>query len=175
MTHYAPRAISAIRKARNFVFLALAALAITIAFGGAPSQASDNPKVKEAMESLKTASAALGAPKLDGENLMFGTNKVNEDYTIVDSIKAKHEATATFFAKKGENFVRVSTNVMKDGKRAIGSNLDPSGPAIAAIKQGKPYYGLVDILGKIYDTGYEPIKAANGDVIGVYYVGFIQE
>jgi hypothetical protein len=64
---------------------------------------------------------------------------------------------------------------MKEGKRAVGTPLDPAGPAIAAIKQNNPYYGMVDILGKIYDTGYEPIKSASGEVIGIYYIGFLME
>ena len=68
--------------------------------------------------------------------------------------------------------MRISTNVMKDGKRAIGTPLDPSGPAIASIRQGKAHYGIVDILGKMYDTGYEPIQNAAGETIGIYYIGF---
>lgn len=33
-------------------------------------------------------------------------------------------------------------------------------------------YGVVDILGKQYDTGYEPIKNPSGEIIGVYYFGY---
>jgi hypothetical protein len=142
---------------------------------GSSASAADNPKVLEAMASLKAETAKLGAPKLDGENLLFGTTKMNDVFTIVDAVNAKHGSTATLFAKKGTNFVRVSTNVMKEGKRAVGSNLDTAGPAYAAINQGKAFYGLVDILGKTYDTGYEPVKSEAGDVIGIYYVGFLME
>ncbi len=158
---------------RRIVFVVLASLLI-VPFAG-PAHAADNPKVKAAMQALKDAASALGAAKLDGENLFFGTTKINGDYTVVDAVKAKHEGTATLFAKKGDNFVRVSTNVMKEGQRAIGTSLDPTGPAFAAVKQGNSYYGMVDILGKIYDTGYEPIKNDAGDVIGVYYVGYLME
>jgi len=129
------------------------------------------PKVKEAMAAMKVDAAKLGEPKVEGGALFFGTKKIDGDFTLVDSLKARFGGTATFFVKKSDAFVRVSTNVMKDGKRAVGTTLDPSGPAMAAIKQGKAYYGIVDILGKLYDTGYEPIKTSKGDVIGVYYVG----
>jgi hypothetical protein len=141
----------------------------------APAYAAGDSKVKESMQALKDSTAALGKAKLEGEDLFFGTTKMNGDFTIVDAIKTKHGATATLFAKKGTGFVRVSTNVMKEGQRAIGSVLDPSGPASAAIKQGNAFYGIVDILGKLYDTGYEPIKSESGDVIGIYYVGFSME
>ena len=137
--------------------------------------AAEDAKVKESMQTLKEATAALGKPKLEDEDLYFGTTKMNGDFTVVDMVKTKHNGTATLFAKKGANFVRVSTNVIKDGQRAVGTTLDPSGPAAAAIKQGQSFYGIVDILGKIYNTGYEPIKAENGDVIGVFYVGFLME
>lgn len=132
-------------------------------------------KVKGAMAAMKTEAGKLGAPKLDGETLYFGTTKINGNFELVDSLKSKFGGTATFFAKKGDGFVRISTNVMKDGNRAVGTQLDPSGPAIAAIRQGNTYYGIVDILGKLYDTGYEPIKTAKSEIIGVYYVGQLME
>lgn len=137
--------------------------------------AADNPKVLAAMAELKAETAKLGKPRLDGESLYFGTTKINGNYDVVDAVKTKHGATATLFAQKGPNFIRVSTNVIKEGNRAVGTLLDPSGPAIAAIRQDKTFYGLVDILGKIYDTGYEPIKNEAGETIGVYYVGYLME
>jgi len=155
---------------------ALFALFLALPLIALPAQA-EEPDVKATMQSLKDATAKLGAPKLEGEDLYFGTSKINGDFTVVDEIKTKHgaAATATVFSKKGNNFVRISTNVMKDGKRAVGSILDPSGPAYAAIKEGKPFYGLVDILGKTYDTAYEPIMDASGNVIGILYVGYNME
>jgi hypothetical protein len=132
-------------------------------------------KVKTSMQALVAEANKLGAPRAEGDNLYFGTTKINGDYTIVDSIKAKHGGTATLFIKKGNNFIRVSTNVMKGAERAVGTQLDPNGPAIAANRQGNAYFGIVDILGKLFDTGYEPIKTAKGEVIGIYYVGYAME
>ena len=143
-----------------------------LSFGLVPATAQENPKVKAAMESLKGELNKLGAPKLDGENLFFGSAKINGDFAVVDAIKAKHGGTATVFVKKGSNYVRISTNVMKGDARAVGTPLDPSGPAKAAIDQGKNFYGVVDILGKMFDTGYEPIRTAKGETVGVYYVGY---
>jgi hypothetical protein len=60
------------------------------------------------------------------------------------------------------------------GPRAIGTILDPNGPAIAMIKKNEAFYGDATILGKPYVTGYEPIKDASGNVIGVYYVGYLK-
>jgi hypothetical protein len=130
-------------------------------------------QVKVAIKEMKEEAAKLGAPKLDGSSLIFGTTKMNGNYTLVDALKGKHACTATFFAKKGDGFVRVSTNVIKDdGSRAVGTPLDPKGPAFAAISKGEAYYGVVDILGKKYEAGYEPIKNEAGEIIGIYYIGF---
>jgi len=130
------------------------------------------PKIKEYMRTMKNWTKILGPAKQDGDDILFGKTRISIDFVIVDGLKSKFGGTATFFVKKGDGFMRISTNVMKDGKRAVGTMLDPAGPAIAAIKQGKSYYGLVDILGSKYDTAYEPIVSATGDIIGVYYVGY---
>lgn len=137
-----------------------------------PVNASSNPKINEAMKAMKGWTKILGKPRVEGETLRFGITNVNIDFTIVDGLKSHFGITATFFVKKDNDFVRVSTNIMKNNnERAVGTILDPNGPAIAAIREGKPYYGVVDILGKKYDTGYEPIFNEKNEVIGIYYVG----
>jgi Cache 3/Cache 2 fusion domain len=87
-------------------------------------------------------------------------------------VTKEYGGTATLFAKTGDEFVRVSTNVPKpDGSgRAIGTVL--AGPALESIKAGKAFYGEVPILGVQYITGYEPIKDGSGAVIGIWYVGY---
>jgi len=162
-------------KATRRDVILCASLAASLGFLGMPALAADSANVKTAMQTLKGETAKLGPPKLEGDALSFGSTKINDNFAVVDDVKAKHGGTATLFAKKGNNFVRVSTNVQKEGARAVGTILDPSGPAFAAINQGNAFYGMVDILGKIYDTGYEPIKSDAGAIIGIYYVGYAME
>ena len=159
-------------------FLVRAALIMAFLPVGLSARAADSPdaaKNHTAMSALQAELAKLGKPKLEGEKLFFGSAAVNGDFTIVDALKAKYGCSATLFVKKGDAFVRVSTNVMKEGKRAVGTPLDPSGPAYAAVSKDKVFYGVVDILGKLFDTGYEPIKNAAGEVVGAYYVGYALE
>src|SRR6476660_1488888 len=137
--------------------------------------------VQAAMQLLKSKAAALGSPSINGEEavaeknvpaLNFGQTKMNNNFALVDEVQKEKGGTATIFVKSGDEFVRVATNVMKDdGSRAIGTVLDPKGKAIAAIAKGKSFCGEVSILGKPYTAGYEPIRDANNNVIGVYYVG----
>jgi hypothetical protein len=147
------------------------------------SNAQADPKVQAAMNALKAATAKLGPAKVEGTEavsgknaaaLYFGTSKINNNYDVVDAVVKEHGGTATLFAKTGDEYIRVSTNVPKpDGSgRATGTILDPQGKAIVAINKGEAFYGEVTILGVPYVTGYDPIKDASGKVIGIYYVGY---
>jgi hypothetical protein len=138
--------------------------------------------VQAAMQVLKSKAAALGAPSIKGEEavagktvpaIYFGHSKMNNNFDLVDEVQKEKGGTATIFVKSGNDFVRVATNVKKDdGSRAIGTVLDPKGKAFAAISKGESFYGEVPILGKPYITGYEPIRDANNQIIGIYYVGY---
>ena len=147
------------------------------------ANAQADPRVQKSMAALKAATAKLGAPKLDGMEavsgkdaaaLYFGKTKINNNVDVVDAVVKENGGTATLFAKTGDEYVRVSTNVPKpDGSgRATGTILDPKGKAIVNINKGEPFYGEVTILDVPYITGYEPIKDASGKVIGIYYVGY---
>ncbi len=140
--------------------------------------------VSKSMAALITEAEKLGAPKLEGRDpvagkdvpgLYFGAVKMNNFYDLVDEVVKENGGTASLFVKAGREYVCVATNVKKeDGSRAIGTILDAKGPVIAMIKKGEAFDGQVSILGKPYITGYEPIRDASGNVIGIYYVGFMK-
>jgi hypothetical protein len=141
-------------------------------------RAADTPdagKVRAAISAFGEELGKQGKPRVEGDQLFFGATKINGDTGIVDAIKAKHGCSATVFARKGDSFVRVSTNVMRDGARALGTPLDAAGPAYAALSKGKPFRGVVDILGRMFDAGYEPVLGPKGEVVGAYYVGYALE
>lgn len=139
---------------------------------GCMQQADKSEQIKEALQVMKTDAAALGEPKLVDGSLFFGTTEMNGHFEIVDALKERFDCTATFFMKSGDGFVRISTNVMSDGTRAVGTLLDPEGPVIESIQKGEAFYGEVDILGSQYESGYEPIKNVAGEIIGIYYIGY---
>jgi hypothetical protein len=88
-----------------------------------------------------------------------------------DAIRKAHSATATVFVKDGDEFVRVSTNVLTpEGKRGVGTQLAHNA-AYAAVSTGKQYCGPIDVLGTAFDACYNPIKDAGGKIIGVSYIG----
>lgn len=105
--------------------------------------------------------------------LFIGGQAQAEHYDLVDGLTRIMGGTATLFSRRGDDFVRVSTNVRRaDGERAIGTLLDPQGAAIRALLEEEAFYGQVDILGNPFLTGYEPIRNQQGQVIGIAYVGY---
>ncbi|MCS4307274.1 methyl-accepting chemotaxis protein [Rheinheimera pacifica] len=105
-------------------------------------------------------------------DLVFnGTGQANR-FELVDAVTAIMGGTATLFSRDNNDFVRISTNVITNNNRAIGTVLDPNGLAIAAIRRGTAFYGVVDILSNPFVTGYEPLKDGNNNVIGISYVGY---
>ena len=143
----------------------------------------DNSVIRS-MASLVSESEKYGLAKVEGKEtidgrdvpvLYFGSNRMNDFVDVVDAVTGQNGGTATLFVKSGDDFVRVTTNVKRDnGARAVSTILDPKGPAIMAIRKGEPYYGEATILGKPYITGYEPIKDADENVLGAFYVGYLK-
>jgi methyl-accepting chemotaxis protein len=140
-------------------------------------------RVHSSMQLLRQESDVLGTPSAGPEitvsgrqanELLFGNKPQSNTFQLVDSVTSTMEGTATLFSSAGDDFVRVSTNVKKDdGTRATGTQLDPHGPVIAEIRKGLSFYGVVDILGNPYVTGYEPIyDGKNPKPIGIWYVGY---
>ena len=138
-------------------------------------------RVKSSMALLKQRGAQLGTPKQSGmvsvkntqaRQLLLGNETQANNFELVDGLTSVMGGTATLFSRTGEDYIRVSTNVIKNGERAIGTKLAPNGKAIKQIQQNKAYYGAVDILGSPYLTGYEPMFDASNNVIGIWYVGY---
>ena len=155
---------------------------IASATGWASVTYAQDVKVKTAMETLRSKAEKLGPAKIDGTDtvagnkvpaIYFGSTKQDNNFALVDDVAKEAGGIATIFVKSGNEFVRVATNLKgADGSRAIGTNLDPKGKAIEAVKKNEAFYGDVDILGKPYTGGYEPIRDAGKNVIGIYFVGY---
>ena len=75
-----------------------------------------DPRVQKSMESLKSMTAELGAPKVEGREsvgskdapaLYFGTTKMNNNFEIVDAIGKEDGKgmTATLFVRGGDEYI----------------------------------------------------------------------
>jgi len=155
----------------------LMTLAATLLLSAFAAHANDP---KATIADLDSRLAKIGAAKLEGTEavagktvpaIFFGDRKINNNYDVVDAVRKAHSATATIFVKDGEEFVRVSTNVLTpEGKRGVGTQLARNA-AYAAVSKGQQFCGPIDVLGTAFDACYNPIKDSGGKIIGVSYVG----
>lgn len=138
-------------------------------------------RVQNSMRLLLQKANEIGPPKQQGSvmingveanDIYLGDQPQGNNFNLVDGVTDIMDGTATIFSKTGEDYIRISTNVINNGQRAIGTKLSPTGKAIAKIKQGEAYYGAVDILGRPFLTGYAPMKNSSGQTIGIWYVGY---
>lgn len=102
------------------------------------------------------------------DRLFVGDTLLDSDSVTVDRVKAAVGGVATIF--KGD--LRVATNIVgANGQRAVGTKLAP-GPAYDAVfKRNESYRGPNMIPGQPYFTAYDPIRDADGQVIGLLFVG----
>lgn len=157
-------------------FTAILASVVFVAAAG--SAHANDPKATIA--DLDARLAKIGAPKVNGTEkagdkdvpgLYFGERKINNNYDVVDAVRKAHNATATVFVKSGDEFVRVSTNVLTpEGKRGVGTQLARNA-AYEAVSKGQQFCGVIDVLGTQYDACYNPIKDGGGKIIGASYIG----
>jgi two-component system NtrC family sensor kinase len=147
----------------------------------------ETPKARPRRETEETAGMMISAaaPILDFNNnlmgIVYGGILLNRNYEIVDKIKqtvyqgmkykGKDMGTATIF----QDDVRISTNVLReDGSRAVGTRLAEN-VYEQVIAKGAPWIDRAFVVNNWYITAYEPIKAINGKIIGILYVGVLEE
>ncbi len=104
-------------------------------------------------------------------SLYSGEVRLNGDTALVDAVKRAIGGSATVFA----GATRIATSIQKpDGSRAVGTELAPGPVYDTVLRQGRTFRGEAQILGQPYLTIYEPIRDADGTVIGILYVGIPQ-
>lgn len=147
----------------------------------------DTPRAREMSETERNDGMMLksAAPVLDydGELLgvLFGGTLINRNYGIVDTIKqtvyenlvydGKDIGTATIF----QDDVRISTNVRnEDDSRAIGTRVSEE-VYNQVIIDGRQWIGRAYVVNDWYITAYEPIHDIYNRIIGILYVGILEQ
>jgi two-component system NtrC family sensor kinase len=147
----------------------------------------DTPMARVRSQTEETSGMMLGAaaPIFDYQNnligLLYGGILLNRNYEIVDEIKrtvfqdlqykGQDIGTATIF----QDDLRISTNVKNgDGSRAIGTRVSEE-VYDQVVLNGKPYIGRAYVVNNWYFTAYEPIQNINHQIIGILYVGILEQ
>lgn len=97
--------------------------------------------------------------------LSIGTSLVAPQY--LDWLKKLSGMDVTIF--KGD--VRAMTTIEKDNKRVIGTKLQSPEIMEAVLQRGELRFSQNNILGIEYKSAYWPVKAADGDITGMWFVG----
>ncbi|MFB0536985.1 MAG: cache domain-containing protein [Anaerolineae bacterium] len=120
-----------------------------------------------------TAGLALtGVYPIRGEDgqvtgAVLAAHLFNNDFTLVDRVKevAGVDTVTIFFGD-----LRVSTNVMEKGKRAVGTRVSQEVYDVV-LEQGRFYPGKAFVVNEWFITRYEPLHDHGGQVVGSLYVG----
>ena len=116
---------------------------------------------------LLTARAAV--PVKDSEGRLVGTIATGYDLSkseLMDGVKRLFGLEFTLFG--GD--VRYATTIEQDGKRVVGTKLDPA-IADRVLKRGEPYTGRLSVLGVPFLTSYKPLRSPSGEAIGALFAG----
>ncbi|KAA0273123.1 HAMP domain-containing protein [Chloroflexi bacterium CFX2] len=147
----------------------------------------DTPMAKPRPETETTSGMMLkaAAPVFDAQGRMvgvvYGGILLNRNYAIVDKIKqtifqgvvyeGKDIGTATIF----QDDVRISTNVKDDsGARALGTRIAADVYDYVMVRQAT-WVGRAYVVTDWYITAYEPIRNISGRIIGILYVGILEQ
>lgn len=147
----------------------------------------ETPMARPRLERVETAGMMLkaGAPIFDAHGnfigVVYGGVLLNRNYDIVDKVKetvfqnvvyeGKDIGTATIFLDD----LRISTNVKDErGERAVGTRIQEEVYNRVVIEE-KPWIGRAYVVTDWYITAYEPIRNLNGKVIGILYVGILEQ
>ncbi|MCJ7716205.1 MAG: cache domain-containing protein [Anaerolineales bacterium] len=147
----------------------------------------DTPLTRPVSESEQSSGMMMiaAAPIFNSQHeiigVVYGGKLLNKNYDIVDLIKqtvyenVKYEGqdigTATIF----QDDLRISTNVKnEDGTRAIGTRVSKE-VYNQVIIRGEPWIDRAYVVNNWYITAYEPIKNLESDIIGILYVGVLEQ
>ena len=147
----------------------------------------DTPLARTREETEETDGMMLkaAAPIFDDQNNLIGTVYggvlLSRNYAIVDKVKqtvyqdviyeGQDIGTATIF----QDDLRISTNVKnKDGSRAIGTRVSEE-VYNQVVNQGEPWIERAYVVNSWYITAYEPIRDINNKIIGILYVGILEQ
>jgi two-component system NtrC family sensor kinase len=141
------------------------------------------PQAKEIQSSGLVLTAAAPVTGSAGESLgiLYGGVLVNRNFEIVDHVwdmlykgeryRGRDIGTVTIF----QGDVRVSTNVkLATGERALGTLVSEE-VREAVLERGEVWQDRAFVVNDWYISAYEPIRNYSGAIVGILYVGQLEE
>ncbi len=147
----------------------------------------DTPRARFREETELSDGMVLKAvsPIFDEQHNLIGTVSggvlLNRNYEIVDKVKqtvyqdvvykGQDIGTSTIF----QDDIRISTNVKNNnGSRALGTRVSEE-VYDQVVLHGLPWIGTAYVVNNWFITAYEPIRDIYGRIIGILYVGVLEQ
>ncbi len=113
--------------------------------------------------------------------VFYGGRVINRDFDFVDRIRnlvfgeevygALPIGTVTIF----QDDVRIATNVLDESRhRAVGTRVSEE-VYLAVVEKGQVWRDRAFVVTDWYKTAYEPIRSINDEIIGILYVGILEQ
>jgi two-component system, NtrC family, sensor kinase len=133
------------------------------------------PRGMMAGASVPVFSAGRLAGVLQMGNLLNGAvekvDRIRDSVFANEQYAGKPLGTATIFMED----LRISTNVLnQDGSRAIGTRVSEE-VADHVLGQGRSWIGRAWVVNDWYLSRYDPIVAPDGSVVGILYIGELEQ
>lgn len=155
--------------------------------GKAPIEIKPTPRARPTDKKVLQAVMAkeYAMPILDDggqvQAILYGGRVVNRDYSFVDRVRemvfgkevynGKPVGTVTIFLDD----VRVATNVQdRQGQRAIGTRVSEE-VYQAVVEHGETWLERAFVVTDYYKSAYQPIRNIEGNIIGILYVGILEQ
>lgn len=115
-------------------------------------------------------SVRAGSPIRDEGGAVIGAlsaGYVLSDNDFVDRMETMLDSDVTVF----HGIERISTTIMRDGERLVGTRLEHDYIINPVLEEGENYYGEATILGINYVTSYQPLIGVGGEPVGILFIG----
>lgn len=107
-----------------------------------------------------------GSYQIKNDKLYKGGTKLNDNFTLIDKLGEVLGYKVTIF----QNDTRITTNVTKDGERAVGTKADEK-VIKKVLEAGDSYTGTANVVGNELHVAYIPIKNLANENIGMFFIG----
>ena len=107
-----------------------------------------------------------GSYQIKNNVLYKGGTKLNDNFTLIDKLGEVLGYKVTIF----QNDTRITTNVTKDGERAVGTKADEK-VIKKVLEAGDSYTGTANVVGNELHVAYIPIKNLANENIGMFFIG----
>jgi two-component system NtrC family sensor kinase len=145
------------------------------------------PKARPTEKRILTSAMAMecARPLYDSiaraQRILYGGKLINRHFELIDRIhdivyenqlyKSRPVGTVTIFLDD----VRIATNVLTaTGERAIGTRVSQA-VYENVVERGKVWLDRAFVVTDWYLTAYEPIRDIQGKIIGILYVGILEQ